>query len=403
MITPDETRPGDTPQGGVRGAINELFGRGERTDDRTRPDDRTRQQDAVAGTHPGPTADPSVDTRTDTDRYDVAADGPDGTTGVSPRTVAAPTGSTVPADTTAADTTAADITAADTSAASTMAAGGTVPATTASPAQSTGRTDAPPPGGPAGVGQDRWDDGRTPDGATRADRDGADRDGADRDGADRADGDTDSRHSLRQDDVDRTGVDPRIVDHGTIDHAAIDHAAGSRGAVDRNASRSSVERNASEPRSDAVPADGSAVPLPIGGITGDGLGDAVDRDTARSTSGQPLPARTAGEQPGSATPSAGPDSAGQDTDGRERLVSRERAESYGSRWDRVKGGFVDEPSRAVADADKLVGELLDELQNLFTEQRKDIERSLAADETSTEDMRLALRRYRSFFDRLLSI
>ena len=69
----------------------------------------------------------------------------------------------------------------------------------------------------------------------------------------------------------------------------------------------------------------------------------------------------------------------------------------------MKGGFVDEPSRAVADADKLVGELLDELQNLFTEQRKDIERSLAADETSTEDMRLALRRYRSFFDRLLSI
>ena len=84
-------------------------------------------------------------------------------------------------------------------------------------------------------------------------------------------------------------------------------------------------------------------------------------------------------------------------------MSADRAESYGSRWDKVKGEFVDEPRQAVADADVLVGELLDELQSLFTEQRQGIERSLDADETSTEDMRLALRRYRSFFDRLLSI
>jgi hypothetical protein len=96
-------------------------------------------------------------------------------------------------------------------------------------------------------------------------------------------------------------------------------------------------------------------------------------------------------------------SQGEDEEGRERLVSADRAESYGSRWDAVKGEFVDEPRKAVADADALVGELLDELQTLFTEQRQGIERNLDADETSTEDMRLALRRYRSFFDRLLSI
>lgn len=94
---------------------------------------------------------------------------------------------------------------------------------------------------------------------------------------------------------------------------------------------------------------------------------------------------------------------GEDQDGRERLVSAEHAASYSTRWDTVKGEFVDEPRKAVADADALVGELLDELQNLFTEQRHGIERGLDADETSTEDMRLALRRYRSFFDRLLSI
>jgi len=94
---------------------------------------------------------------------------------------------------------------------------------------------------------------------------------------------------------------------------------------------------------------------------------------------------------------------GEDAQGREQLVSTDRATSYSSRWDAVKGGFVDEPRQAVAEADALVGELLDELQTLFTEQRRGIERGLDSDETSTEDMRLALRRYRSFFDRLLSI
>lgn len=92
-----------------------------------------------------------------------------------------------------------------------------------------------------------------------------------------------------------------------------------------------------------------------------------------------------------------------DEDGNAALVTADRAESYSSRWNSVKGEFVDEPRRAVADADALVGELLDELQDLFKAQRSDIERGLDADETSTEDLRLALRRYRSFFDRLLSI
>ena len=96
-------------------------------------------------------------------------------------------------------------------------------------------------------------------------------------------------------------------------------------------------------------------------------------------------------------------SANGDGGDRAALVTRDRAESYGARWDAVKGEFVDEPRRAVADADALVGELLDELQELFKQQRTQIEQGLDADETSTEDLRVALRRYRSFFDRLLSI
>jgi hypothetical protein len=87
---------------------------------------------------------------------------------------------------------------------------------------------------------------------------------------------------------------------------------------------------------------------------------------------------------------------------RERLVPADRADDYGRRWDALKGDFVDEPRRAVRQADELVGELLDELQRLFGDQRRNLEQGFDHDRASTEDLRLALRRYRSFFDRLLS-
>ena len=87
----------------------------------------------------------------------------------------------------------------------------------------------------------------------------------------------------------------------------------------------------------------------------------------------------------------------------ERMVTQERADSFTVRWDEVKGEFVDAPRQAVAKADALVGELLDELGALFAQQRRSIERDFARDEVSTEELRVALRRYRSFFDRLLSV
>ncbi|MBW0100757.1 hypothetical protein I4I73_32760 [Pseudonocardia sp. KRD-184] len=100
---------------------------------------------------------------------------------------------------------------------------------------------------------------------------------------------------------------------------------------------------------------------------------------------------------------AGSASMGDDASGRERLFPTSRAEEYGARWDAVKGAFVDEPRQAVRQADALVGEVLDELERLFREQRSGLEHGLDTNDTSTEDLRLALRRYRSFFDRLLSL
>lgn len=95
---------------------------------------------------------------------------------------------------------------------------------------------------------------------------------------------------------------------------------------------------------------------------------------------------------------------GDDTSGeRAPLVSRDRADQYATRWNEVKGMFVDEPRQAVQQADALVGDLLDDLEQLFRAQRQEIEHGLDNDDTSTEDLRMALRRYRSFFDRLLAV
>ena len=87
---------------------------------------------------------------------------------------------------------------------------------------------------------------------------------------------------------------------------------------------------------------------------------------------------------------------------RTSLIEPERAESYNSRWKELKGEFVDDPRRAVRGANELVGEVLDELEELFRRQRTDLEQGLESEQTTTEDLRQALIRHRSFFDRLLS-
>jgi hypothetical protein len=65
--------------------------------------------------------------------------------------------------------------------------------------------------------------------------------------------------------------------------------------------------------------------------------------------------------------------------------------------------FVDEPRRTVEEGDTLVAELMQRLANSFAEERQSLETQWdRGDDVSTEDLRVALQRYRSFFDRLLS-
>ena len=93
-----------------------------------------------------------------------------------------------------------------------------------------------------------------------------------------------------------------------------------------------------------------------------------------------------------------------DDEGRNPLLEEEATVEVRGRWEKIQGGFVDEPRRAVEEADTLVAELMQRLADSFAEERKGLEGQWdRGDEVSTEDLRIALQRYRSFFDRLLSV
>lgn len=74
-----------------------------------------------------------------------------------------------------------------------------------------------------------------------------------------------------------------------------------------------------------------------------------------------------------------------------------------ARWSNVQTGFVDEPRRAVQEADNLVASVMKRLAEGFASERSTLEKQWdRGDNVSTEDLRIALQRYRSFFDRLLN-
>ena len=86
------------------------------------------------------------------------------------------------------------------------------------------------------------------------------------------------------------------------------------------------------------------------------------------------------------------------------LFSPEEAKDFRARWDAIQVGFVDEPRQAVRQADSLVAGAMKRLAEMFAAERAKLEGQWdRGDDVSTEDLRLALRRYRSFFGRFLSV
>jgi hypothetical protein len=77
---------------------------------------------------------------------------------------------------------------------------------------------------------------------------------------------------------------------------------------------------------------------------------------------------------------------------------------FRAQWVKVQTGFVDEPRQTVQDADQLVASVMQRLAQGFADERAGLEKQWSQGENvSTEDLRLGLQKYRSFFDRLLSL
>jgi hypothetical protein len=119
------------------------------------------------------------------------------------------------------------------------------------------------------------------------------------------------------------------------------------------------------------------------------LAETSDRDAeAQAGSEQEAPDRKMAAEP---TDSSGP------------LLPGDQSERFSTRWQEIQSSFVDQPRNSVEQADALVADLMQRLAGSFSTERERLEAQWdRGDDVSTEDLRVALTRYRSFFDRLLS-
>jgi hypothetical protein len=86
------------------------------------------------------------------------------------------------------------------------------------------------------------------------------------------------------------------------------------------------------------------------------------------------------------------------------LFPEDVANDFRSKWDRIQTGFVDEPRTAVQQADELVAQAIKRLAESFATERNRLESQWdRGDQVNTEELRVTLQTYRSFFQRLLAI
>jgi polyhydroxyalkanoate synthesis regulator phasin len=85
------------------------------------------------------------------------------------------------------------------------------------------------------------------------------------------------------------------------------------------------------------------------------------------------------------------------------LLQQEQSERLSERWEEIQASFVDRPQTAVEEADELVADLMQRITASLANEREQLEKRWSeGDDVSTEDLRVALTKYRSFFERLLS-
>jgi len=162
-----------------------------------------------------------------------------------------------------------------------------------------------------------------------------------------------------------------------------DHQLSTRDLAARSESEDSPETQA--PTGDATGADSSLTRDPA----------AEHLDTTGTADTETEPAGYAAAQDTQETRDTGTD--------HEPLFPTDQRERFTDRWHEVQTSFVDQPREAVAEADQLVADLMQRLAASFSQERERLEAQWdRGDDVSTEDLRVALTRYRSFFDRLLA-
>ncbi|MFJ3727574.1 hypothetical protein ACIPYQ_34090 [Streptomyces sp. NPDC090045] len=171
-------------------------------------------------------------------------------------------------------------------------------------------------------------------------------------------------------------------------HASSDERAGDAGITTEDIAHPvSASEAGTDAESGGATAPGRTPPLYPGEATRDAA--AEERETRES--GEELPTDRGSE--------ADPAHAGAD----EPLLGAEDTAEYHKAWSEIQGRFVDDPQEAVRSADALVAEVMQTLARSFSAHKQGLEEQWGqGEQVATEDLRLALQHYRSFFNRLLN-
>lgn len=161
-----------------------------------------------------------------------------------------------------------------------------------------------------------------------------------------------------------------------------------------------VHPGAEEDKSAVYPGEATAEDTTAEDTTADDT--TAEGTTADATTGDETTAgETAADDTAAGETAAGGHEAGEEE--AESLIARDEAEEFRRTWGEIQGRFVDDPQDAVRSADRLVAEVMQTLARTFSARKQELEGQWDRGEhVATEDLRLALQQYRSFFNRLLS-
>ncbi len=213
-----------------------------------------------------------------------------------------------------------------------------------------------------------------------------------------------------------TGATTEPVAHGSAPEGAPLQIVDQTQVPDAQAAAAPAPRDAeatdrAETDSGRAPLDAQGTPAPADAYGSPAAADADMTSAPTEMDRAPAPADAQGTSTQSATgsaPAAAPSaastpSADAQTASNEPLLAADSSAAFQRRWEEVQTRFVDDPQGAVEDADRLVANVMQQLAEGFAQEREGLEAQWGrGEDISTEDLRVAMQRYRSFFQRLLS-